>query len=253
VSSPVLGLHGFGDSAECMTPFFAALDVQPVAEPNLLGHGGRAMVPGIGFTHDALVRDVRRVLEQAVAAAGRPVVLYGHSLGASTAAGVAAQAPELVAALVLEDPPWQAPSSADGAGPADRAAEQGNTHRAWLAGLQSTDHAGRLGWLDEHHPTWPADERDPWARAKAAVDLALFDAEQHWLRRTWAPVARDVRCPTLLLVGESSRDTACATDVARTLAGYRGWQVHEVPGAGHNVRREQRGRTVELVRQVLVT
>jgi pimeloyl-ACP methyl ester carboxylesterase len=251
MSAALVGLHGFSDSAQCLAPFFTSLGVEPVAQPHLLAHGGRTMPPDIGFTHAALVADVRPVVEQAVASVGRPVVLYGHSLGASTAAGVAASAPDLVAALVLEDPPWQPPTSPDGTGPDDRAAERSNPHRDWLAGLQGTDHAGRLAWIDEHNPTWPADERDPWARAKASVDLTLFDAEQHWLRRTWATVARDVRCPTLLLVGEPSREAACEPQVARELAAYPGWQVHEVAGAGHSVRRDQRTRAGELVRQVL--
>jgi len=253
VSIPLVAVHGFSDSAQCLTPFFASIGVQTVAQPNLLAHGGRTMPAGTAFTHDVLVDDVRPVVERAAARAGRPIALYGHSLGASTVAGLAAQAPHLVDALVLEDPPWQAPATPEGTGLSDRAAERENPHRPWLVGLQGTDHAGRLAWIDEHHPSWPADERDPWAQAKAAVDLALFDAEQHWLRRSWAGVAREVRCPTLLLVGEATRDAACEPAVAHALSGYPGWHVHEVRGAGHNVRREQRGRTGELVRQLLAS
>lgn len=37
----------------------------------------------------------------------KPVVLYGHSLGAMVAAGVAAAVPELVRAVILEDPPFR--------------------------------------------------------------------------------------------------------------------------------------------------
>jgi len=37
----------------------------------------------------------------------RPVVLYGHSLGAMVAAGAAAACPELVRAVILEDPPFR--------------------------------------------------------------------------------------------------------------------------------------------------
>ena len=37
----------------------------------------------------------------------RPAVVYGHSLGAMVAAAVAAEAPELVRAIILEDPPFE--------------------------------------------------------------------------------------------------------------------------------------------------
>ena len=36
----------------------------------------------------------------------RPTVVYGHSLGAMVAAAVAAEVPELVRAIILEDPPF---------------------------------------------------------------------------------------------------------------------------------------------------
>lgn len=248
MADPVVALHGFSDSAACWGPFLTRLGL-PARTPDLLAHGGRRMPPEVAFSHDALVADALPAVEAAAAEGARPVVLLGHSLGASTAVGVAARAPQLVGLLVLEDPPWQPRSSAR----SDEAAERDNPHRPWLEGLHGTDHAGRRAWAEQRHPSWPADELDPWACSKAAVDLALFDAEQHWLRRGWARVAEAVRCPTLLLVGEPALGAACHPAVARTLAGRLGWLVVTVAGAGHDVRRDRPALVADLLRGLLRT
>ena len=244
VDHALVALHGFSDAPGCLHPFLTALGVADAVTPALVAHDGRPMPADVPFTDEVLVADAREAVADTAHSRGAPVVLMGHSLGASTAAGVAATAPHLVCALVLEDPPWQPPVSPDGTSDADRAAESENGHRPWLVGLAGTDDEGRRGWIREHHACWPDDEWAPWARAKPAVDLRLFDAPQRWLRRRWRDVATRVSCPTLLLVGEADRDTACAPEVSRELAELPGWTVGVVPGAGHNVRRDQRDLTV---------
>ena len=248
---PLVGLHGFSDAPSCMHPFLAALGVEDAVTPALVAHDGRPMPAGLAFADDVLVADAREAVADVVRSRGAPVVLLGHSLGASTAAGVAATAPHLVRALVLEDPPWQLPDSPEGTSEADRAAEAENSHRPWLVGLAGTDDEGRRGWIRQNHPGWPDDEGAPWARAKPAVDLALFEAPQRWLRRRWRGVAARITCPTLLLVGEPDHDTACAPEVSGELARLPGWTVSVVPGAGHDVRRDQRDLTVAEVSRFL--
>jgi pimeloyl-ACP methyl ester carboxylesterase len=243
--TPLIAIHGFADSGECMRPFLQRVGRPDAHAPNLLAHGGRPMPPGVAFSHDELVADMLTEVRRVSRAAGRPVAMLGHSLGASTAAGVAAAAPDLVCALVLEDPPWQVPANTD------RAADEDNSHRPWLEGLRSTDHEGRHGWLQANNPGWPIDELDPWAHSKVQVDLALFDAEQHWLRRSWPSVVRDVACPTLLMVGDPRRGAACAPDVADALSGRPGWTVRRIDGAGHNLRREQPSAVAALVGDAL--
>jgi len=161
----------------------------------------------------------------------------GHSMGASTAVGVAAARPELVALLVLEDPPWTSPQDPA----ADAAAERRNEHRPWIEGLQASGPAGRAGWLDRESPHWPVDEREAWSSAKASVDVRLFDQPQHWVRRSWQPLVAAVRCPGLLVIGEPSHGSATAPSVAGAIARAPGWQVLQVAGAGHSVRRDARG------------
>jgi pimeloyl-ACP methyl ester carboxylesterase len=233
----VLALHGFGDSGACWRPFLTRVGLADARAPHLLAHGGRAMPARTAFAHEVLVGDALPAVQAEADRHGRPVVLLGHSLGASTAAGIAATRPDLVAGLLLEDPPWSEPVSPA----ADAAEEQRNDFLDWLVGLAGTDHAGRVGWVRPRHPGWPDDEVTAWAQAKAQVDLDLFAAAQHWLRRSWEPVAAAVRCPVTLLRGSAARGSACTAGAAARLADLAGWQVVTVALAGHDVRRDAPG------------
>jgi pimeloyl-ACP methyl ester carboxylesterase len=65
------------------------------------GHGGSDHVPN-GYHWEAYAQDIISFLKEKVK---EPVFLLGHSLGAMVAIEIAAKAPELVRAVMLEDPP----------------------------------------------------------------------------------------------------------------------------------------------------
>ncbi|MBC7821275.1 MAG: alpha/beta hydrolase [Planctomycetaceae bacterium] len=66
------------------------------------GHGGSSR-PKFGYLVRDYVRDAVAFVQEQVQG---PAVLYGHSLGAMVAAGVAAELPKQVHGVVLEDPPF---------------------------------------------------------------------------------------------------------------------------------------------------
>ena len=76
------------------------------------GHGDSARAPGT-YAFNNCVTDAIAVCEQVI---GGPAVLVGHSLGGGTAAAVAQRRPDLVRAVLLEDPAIMqgAPEAADG-------------------------------------------------------------------------------------------------------------------------------------------
>lgn len=241
---PLVMLHGFSDDSTCWAAVAVALAREgwDVVLPDARGHGRTPMPAGAGFTHEGHVADAIAVLE----ALTGPTVLVGHSMGANTAAGVAATRPDLVVRLVLEDPPWRMPEDPE----SDRSQDQANPFEDWLRDLQATDHAGRVAVARDENPQWPLDELDAWASSKARVDLRLFAAEQAWLRRSWREVARDVQAPTLLLTGEPERGAAVDPASADVLSAS-GWTVRRVPGAGHSVRRDDRAAYLAAVREFL--
>ncbi|MEJ7606356.1 MAG: alpha/beta hydrolase [Bryobacteraceae bacterium] len=86
------------------------------------GHGASTTRLGRYLARD-YVEPVIEFLESEI---GRPVILYGHSLGAMVAASVAGRIPQLVSAVILEDPPFHTMGEK----------LQGNTHHGYFTSLR---------------------------------------------------------------------------------------------------------------------
>ena len=98
---PVVLLHGItssGGTWNWLVPLLA--DRHRVLRLDFRGHGrsGRSDVP---YDYSGYVSDAVAVCEQA---ANQPAVVIGHSLGGGAAAALAQQRPDLVRAVLLEDP-----------------------------------------------------------------------------------------------------------------------------------------------------
>ena len=102
-----------------------------------------------------------------IEAGSGPAILVGHSMGGAMAAAVTSRRPDLVAAVVLEDPAWLPPvdSTADATLPARWAADR----RRFVEDPAGTFAVERLA-----HPGWPEIELEPWAQAKRDTDPALL-------------------------------------------------------------------------------
>lgn len=247
--SPAVLLHGFGDSPECWSPMIADIveDVE-VTTPAAPGHAREPMPPDVSFTLAHLTEIATVHVEAAVRRADQPIVLGGHSMGASTAAAVAAARPDLVSGLYLEDPPWMWPP--DVAVDPEVTVKTAEL-RAWISGLQGSSHDDRVQWCLDHNPGWARDEYDIWARAKAEVDLAVFDHPIDFQRYGWRPLADAIDVPVALLVGDWQHGSTCHPQVADDLDGRSGWRVIRVPKASHDVRRLHRGVAIEAFTALL--
>lgn len=94
-------LHGVGRCGRDVQPLLPwVAGASHVSCFDHRGHGNSARTPG-AYLVENYVQDQVAWLKTRVA----PVVLYGHSLGALVALGSAAQVPEKVRGIILEDPP----------------------------------------------------------------------------------------------------------------------------------------------------
>lgn len=99
---PLVFLHGVLRNGLCCTPLLPALSAtHRVHALDMRGHGRSPT--GASYRVVDYLPDVLRYLEENL---HQPAVLYGHSLGAMLAAAAAAQAPDQVRAIVMEDPPF---------------------------------------------------------------------------------------------------------------------------------------------------
>ncbi|MET0460280.1 MAG: alpha/beta hydrolase [Ilumatobacteraceae bacterium] len=97
----VVLLHGItssGGTWNWLVPLLA--DRFRVLRPDFRGHG-RSGRPGAPYAYAGYVADAIAVCEQA---AGEPAIVIGHSLGGGAAAALTQQRPDLVRAVLLEDP-----------------------------------------------------------------------------------------------------------------------------------------------------
>jgi pimeloyl-ACP methyl ester carboxylesterase len=99
---PLVLLHGVTTRWQTFLPAMSGLMARyHIYALDLRGHGRSSWTPG-AYSIDDDAADVIRLLRTCVPA---PAVVLGWSLGGMVATLVAAQAPDLVHAVVLEDPP----------------------------------------------------------------------------------------------------------------------------------------------------
>ncbi len=236
---PIVLAHGMADSAEC----WGAVAEDLAADHTVVAYDarahGRSAAPESGYTSADPAADL--VALCAALGLERPV-LMGHSMGAETCAVAAAGNPGLARALVLEDPPWRE-------GQPDPATVEAGT--AWLEGLHRQDRAALVAMEQAQGRAWPADEWEPWAEAKHRVSPRITQWYRG-LRIDWRSVAAKIPCPTLVLAGEAALggmiDATLAAELDRLLPDGR---VVTLAGAGHSIRRDQRGPYLAAVRAFL--
>ncbi|SJZ90859.1 Pimeloyl-ACP methyl ester carboxylesterase [Marinactinospora thermotolerans DSM 45154] len=101
---PLLLIHGQGakwqDYMRVLPDLATTYHVYAV---DVYGHGNSASIPAEDYTNVRIGTLIARFMEEAI---GEPAVVSGHSSGGLIATWIAANRPELVRGLVLEDPPF---------------------------------------------------------------------------------------------------------------------------------------------------
>jgi pimeloyl-ACP methyl ester carboxylesterase len=181
---------------------------------------------------DVMVEDATAVLEQLDQ---RPVVL-GHSLGGAVALTVGARRPELVRALVLEDPAPLAPG--------DPRADPARGEQL-AAGVQQsievTDDDELLRLRREQRPSWPDSELLATGRAERQVDLDYLVRGDIKPTTPWTELFAEAGVPVLVVSGDPDGDVCVTDEMEQAIArlGKPDVTLTRVEGAEHCVRREQ--------------
>ena len=99
---PLIFIHGVTSDWSTWEPIVSAFAADwRCFAVDLRGHGKSGHIPG-GYHRDLYAVDLVALIRNYI---GAPTYVVGHSLGATTAVGVAASIPDMVKAVVYEDPP----------------------------------------------------------------------------------------------------------------------------------------------------
>ncbi len=246
-SGPVLLLlHGVTRCGADWEPLFAALAKDwTIISLDQRGHGTSPRAGSYLVTD--YVADVVRFVQEETA---DPVVIFGHSLGAMVAAVVAAELPDRVRGIILEDPPFHTMGN--------RIA--GSAWQAQFTGMREA--ARKCGSVEEITDTiadirLPAsggafkrlgELRDRASLAWSAQCLSQLDPEVltpviegRWLDGYDFPsLLSRVRCPTLLLQADPSAGGALTDADTESLKSIVSDCQHvRFPGCGHNLHRDR--------------
>ena len=246
----VVALHGIGDDGACWRPVADDLAVDhDVVLVDARGHG-RSDDPAAGYTTRDHVGDVAGVI--ALLDLHRPVLL-GHSMGAVTALVLAGLHPELPGRIALEDPPpwWSRRSS-----PTEVELARTRSLQTTILALKRRTHGELVEIQREAAPRWSDAALRRWAdstqRLSMHVPAALEQQHRTNSGLDWPVLLRGVRCPVLLLHGDTHRGGALdATAAAQLRAHVPQVEVAHLPGAGHTPRHEDPAAYLAALRRFL--
>ncbi len=197
---------------------------------------------------------------------GRPVTVIGHSLGAMVAAGVAAEVPDLVKAIVLEDPPFHTMGERI-FGTAWEALFRGMQQAKYEAG-PTEDFEGLLARLAAieipvaGETRRLGDLRDLQSLKWSATCLQDLDPEVltpiiagQWLDAYDFPkIFSRVKCPTLILQADPASGGALSDrDVDSVLALLQLGTHAKFPHTSHQIHRERPEEMLSAYRQFCAT
>ncbi len=239
----LLLLHGLTDSGEGWPEAVDHWkDQYAIVTVDQRGHGrSPRFTPDQRQHHpgEVLVDDALHLLEQLE----RPVLL-GHSLGGAVALTAGVRRPDLVRALVLEDPAPLDP------GEPVRDPTRGEAYAAGLRpSREAPDDEALLRSRREQHPDWPDSELLVTGRAEQQTDLDFLEAGEWKPLTPWPDLVARLEVPTLVVSGDAAGEL-CVDDAMEDgfrRAGNPHLELVRVPGAGHCVRRDQPTRFYSVV------
>jgi len=240
-------IHGITDDGLCWSPVAEPLASDyDVIMVDLRGHG-KSEAPDDGYDYKTIATEVAGLITGL--GLKKPVVM-GHSLGAMTTLTVASLFPDLPRAIILEDPPafWRATP------PSREVQDFRAGMRTRFADFKRKTHAELLEIAKTDYPTWPQAEVDPWVDSKHRFSLKILQmlGPQQSVPVDFPVLFRQITCPVLLITADSAHGAILTDEDASELQRLVPQvQRGHIPGAGHNIRREQYPVYMQTIRAFL--
>lgn len=222
--------HGITDSGLCWHQLASDLESEyDLIMYDAYGHGKSSRIdPEKRFDLTEDLHDLIEALEL-----DKPGII-GHSMGAATAASFAAAYPDMLSALVLEDPPWS-DAETDPKESEKRAQEWKKKN---LSAKEKTI-KDLIKLKRKESPNWEEIILKEWAQSKLDVDPAIFDSDPI-KPGDWRELAKDITVPTLIIAGDHDLGAIVTPELGvEALQILDKGEFGHISNAGHCVRYEQ--------------
>ena len=244
---PIVLVHGISDDGLCWSPVAEVLSTEyDVIMVDLRGHG-KSDAPDDGYDMVSMATELSGLITGLGLV--NPVVL-GHSLGAMTAMILAGLTPDLPLAIILEDPPafWSVSP------PSPEEADSRIEMRMWLEDLKRKTREDLLEVARLENPLWSEAELGPWADSKHRFSHKITQIAEHQetIAVDFPTLLGQITCPVLLITAAPERGAILSDeDVAELQKSVPHLKEAHIPGAGHNIRREQFSQYMEILQAFL--
>jgi N-formylmaleamate deformylase len=240
---PLIFLHGAMDNGLCYSrlaeQFLGQYDIYL---PDARGHGRSSDFPKNASFSD-LVTDVKDLCE---ANSLRDVIIMGHSMGGAVAAQFAANYPDLVKAVVLEDPGFMSRSQ-------KIILPLFGLFMIFI--LRHRDPPRHLSEFEKRskktNATWDPVDQMVWAKAQQEFTthypMKLISIVKGFPKGT--DIIGKIKAPLLLITSEKGIVKKRLVEKIQAIQPALRW--HYVAGAGHNIRREQFDVEIAAVKEFL--
>jgi len=235
--------HGITDHGMCWRRVAQALEKEyDLIMVDARGHG-HSDAPETGYSSKDHAADLAGLIEALML---EKPILIGHSMGASNAAMVNIEYPNLVSRTILEDPVWRL----DAVESAQERQARLDGWRKEIVEYRSKTREELIEFVRQRSPTWSEFEYGDWADAKQLVNPNVLEFVS--TERSWERGLPKIVCPTLLVTANPDLGALVTPQVSKQiLERNENVRVVHVEGAGHNIRREQFQLYMERVKRFL--
>jgi len=247
-NKPVLIMaHGAGDDGMCWTNL--AKELTNDFDMILIDARGHGLSDPRTPTDapDAQVEDLVGLIRELKLV--KPI-LMGHSMGSASVAWLAAKYPDIPRAIVLEDPGLGAGgpgAAAAGRGPAGAGSPE--ERRARILTQNNTSFDDTVAQCMKNSPKWGQSECEYWAPSKRRQHPGFGFAAGAGAAAGRPPISEifaKITVPTLILKADAQGEARQKNEEAAAIL-KKGKIVH-IEGAGHNVRRENKARVLDVLK-----